>query len=279
VALAIPCFDGAPTLGMVLEAVARLDPAPAEVLVVDDGSSDETATVAGRAGVRVVRHARNRGLAAARNTALRETRAPILTFLDDDCVPAPELLSVLLPAVTAEGVGGVGGCEGSIGEGATGWDRWRAAFRPQTHGPEPLDEVWMLPGLCCAYRREALEAVGGFDERFRTNGEDVDVGLRLRAAGWRLRYRPAAGVTHLRRDGFCSLLALCYRYNYWGALALRRNGESAAHLLRGQLRWTAVSVGSSLKRLRSPVLAGASVLLGLAGLAGTLAGLAAPKGG
>ncbi len=246
VALAIPCFNGAETLGAVLAAVARLDPAPSEVLIVDDGSTDETRSLASAAGVRVVAHGCNRGLGAGRNTALRETRAPYLLFLDDDCEPCPDLLSVVLPALAAEDVGGVGGCEGSIGEGASGWDLWRAAFRPQTHGLEPLDEVWMLPGLCCAYRR--------------------------------LRYRPAARVTHLRRDGFTSLLGLCYRYNFWGAMALRRNGAGAAHLLRGQFRWTVVSVGSSLKRLRSPLLAGASVFLGLAGLAGTFAGIVAPKG-
>lgn len=278
VALAIPCFNGAETLGAVLAAVARLDPAPSEVLVVDDGSTDETRSLAAAAGVRVVAHGRNRGLGAARNTALHETRAPVLLFLDDDCVPGPDLVSVVLEALVTEEFGGVGGCEASVGEGASGWDLWRAAFRPQTHGLEPLDEVWMLPGLCCAYRRKALEAIGGFDERFRTNGEDVDLGLRLRAAGWRLCYRPAARVTHLRRDGFMSLLGLCYRYNYWGAMALRCNGAGAAHLLQGQLRWMVVSAGSSLKRLRSPLLAGASVFLGLAGLAGTLVGLVAPKG-
>ena len=272
--LAIPCFDGGETLAQVLGAVRALDPAPAEVLLVDDGSTDISAERAEAEGCRVVRHGFNRGLGAARNSAVVAARTEYIVFIDADCLPEPGMIGALLAGFDAPDVAGVGGRELSGGPCPTAFDLWRLAFRPQTHGPSPLTDVWMLPGLCCAYRRSALAAVGGFDGYYRTNGEDVDLGVRLRERGWKLRYRPTAGVTHVRRDGFKSLLAMCWRYGFWDSLALGSNRKQALHLLRGQFLWMVASSWSSWNRLGSAKLAAASPLLGTAGLAGTLAGIA-----
>ncbi|MBI3891261.1 MAG: glycosyltransferase [Candidatus Wallbacteria bacterium] len=271
--LAIPCYNGGETFPRVLEAVRRLEPAPMEVVVVDDGSTDGSAAVAEEQGLRVVRHGFNRGLGAARNSAVVASRGEIIVFLDADCLPEPGLLGDLLAGFDAPDVAGVGGRELGAGAQPTLYDVWRLAFRPQTHGPEPRPDVWMLPGLCCAYRRSALAAVGGFDAFYRTNGEDVDAGVRLRERGWKLRYRPGAGVTHVRRDGFRTLLGMCWRFGFWGAFALACNRHPALHLLRGQLRWTAVCAWSSWNRLGSSVLALASPCFGLAGLGGTVTGI------
>ena len=79
-------------------------------IVVDDGPDDDTAAVAERHGIRLVRHEENRGLSAARNTGIRAARAPIVAFTDDDCVPAVDWLERLLEAYDvsddAVGIGG-----------------------------------------------------------------------------------------------------------------------------------------------------------------------------
>lgn len=271
--LAIPCRNGAATLRQVLQSVRRLEPPPEEVVVIDDGSTDDTAAIAEEAGAKVVRHGFNRGLGSARNSAVVASKGDFIVFLDADCVPEPGLIRELLDGFDAPDVGGVGGRELGAGSKPTRFDVWRLAFRPQTHGREPLPDVWMLPGLCCAYRRSALAAVGGFDAFYRRNGEDVDLGVRLRERGWKLRYRPAAAVTHLRHDSFGSLLSMCWRYGFWGAFALGANRHPALYLLRGQVRWTVVSAWSSWNRLGSLRLAISSPFLGLAGLLGTVAGM------
>ncbi len=272
VCLAIPCFNAAVSLGQVLEAVARLQPGPAEVLIIDDGSQDQTNRIARDCGVRVIEHGQNRGLAAARNTAVSSTSLPLILFLDSDCVPHEGVLAALLCGLEDGDTAGVGGQEVSSGPTPTLHDRWRLAFRPQSHGQYPREDVWMLPGLCALYRRNALLETGGFDEHFSRNGEDVDMGIRLRKKGWRLAYRPSATVAHLRADSFGSLARLCFAHAYSGAHALRWNGEPAWHLLRGQPRWLVVSTVSSLLRHGSIRLALESPVLGVLGMVGTILG-------
>lgn len=271
VSVAIPVKDGRRTLPRVLEGVAALDPAPAEVLVVDDGSRDGSGDLARERGSRVVRFEENRGLAVARNRALVEVTTPYILFLDADVVPPRDILLSLLDGLDAPEVAGVGGREGQVMDGSA-CDLWRTSFRPQSHGDTDRDDVWMLPGLCALYRRTALEEIGGFDETFRSYGEDVDVGIRLRAAGYRLAYRARAVVAHIRRDGTASLLQLCFSHSRGGAAAMRRNGLDPWTLLAGQLRWALVAVGSCLLTHRRPLLALASPLFSLAGLAGVVSG-------
>ena len=83
-----------------------------------------------------------------------------------------------------------------------------------------------LSGLCMSFRRDAVERVGGFDLAFRTNGEDMDIGMRLTAAGYRLRYIPQARVYHQRTDDEASLkrtMAAWYSAAYRARKANRRH--------------------------------------------------------
>ena len=79
-----------------------------ETIVVDDGSTDDTSAVGHRHGARVIRHPANRGLSAARNSGVLAAGAPVVAFLDDDCVPEPSWARKLL-AAHGDGVIGVGG--------------------------------------------------------------------------------------------------------------------------------------------------------------------------
>src|ERR1700742_3370870 len=91
-----------------LRALAAQKDVDLQVIVVDDGSTDDTAGVASEHGVTVVRHEINRGASAARNTGIRAATAPVVAFLDDDCEPEPEWARELLDAYE-DGVIGVGG--------------------------------------------------------------------------------------------------------------------------------------------------------------------------
>ena len=276
IAVGVPCFNEEARLPALLDAMRALDPAPGAILVLDDGSDDRTATLADADGVELLRHGANRGLAAARNTLWRRARErgyPFISFLDADVTPPPDWLE-LLGAVLAEDprLAGVGGRNvDPLEDGGERPDQWRARFWRQDLGDAPLLDAPMLVGACATYRVDALQDIGGFDDTFRTNGEDVDVGRRLRAAGYRLRYEPSLMVKHRRRDGAGSLLRLCFRHCRDGMRATRKTPDElpgALELVVGMGRKTLTAPGAALLKRKDPleaVLGAAACGAGLVG--------------
>lgn len=166
----------------------------------DDGSTDATPEIAGRhPGIRLVRIG-NRGLSAARNEGLGAATGEIVAYIDDDAYPDPHWLSYLAAAFRASDHAGIGGpnipppTEETVAE-------W-VAYAPGGPVHVLLDDTVAehLPGCNMAFRRECLEAIGGFDPHFRTAGDDVDLCWRLQARGWTLGFSPGAMVWHRRRN-------------------------------------------------------------------------------
>ena len=197
-------LNGAPGVDRCLAALSRqtLD-GRIEAVVVDDGSTDDTADVAHRYGARVVRHPTNKGLSAARNSGVLAASSEIVAFLDDDCEPRPDWAKCLL-AVHGDGVLGVGGPV--IPNGGDG----PLARYLERHNPlEPLEielstseslpyrlliylrglwtdthnrgrrPVYSLVGANMSYRRDRLIDAGLFDERFKFGAEELDLCRRL----------------------------------------------------------------------------------------------------
>lgn len=188
-----------------VDGLARLSatlPADVAVIVVDDGSADPAAirAAAGPAAT-VLRHDRAHGPAAARNTGLATARTPLVAFLDSDVVPEPGWLAPLLEAFADPAVGlaaprivALPPIEGLLG-------RYEAVRSSLDLGPDPAlvvprSRVAYVPSAALLVRRAA--AGPGFDEALHA-AEDVEFELRLHAAGWRMRYVPAARVAHDHR--------------------------------------------------------------------------------
>ena len=196
VTIVVPVYGDAERLALCLAPLAGETP----VIVVDDGSPDggAIAAVADRFGARYVRHLRNRGAAAARNTGLELAATPIVAFLDADCVPPAgfpgELLDHLAdPAVglVAPRIVSLGGQSGRI----AAYERCHSALDmgPQPSRVRPYSWVWYVPSAAMVARRTALGR--GFDEDLEL-GEDVDLVWRLHDAGWQVRYDPRTRVAH-----------------------------------------------------------------------------------
>jgi glycosyltransferase involved in cell wall biosynthesis len=106
----IPAFNVARFLPGCVESLLTQTLTPAEILVIDDGSADNSAEIACRyPGVKLIRHDRNRGLAAARNTAFRSAECDLVASLDADCVAEPSWLANLTQHMQDLEVAGVGG--------------------------------------------------------------------------------------------------------------------------------------------------------------------------
>jgi GT2 family glycosyltransferase len=216
-------FNGADGLGRCLGALANQTLAePFEVIVVDDGSTDDSVQIAERRGARVVLHASNRGLAAARNTGVLAASGEIVALVDDDCEPAPDWAQALLAAYDEDTLG-VGG---PIEPGTA--DRFMGRFLQRNNPLRPLEpdlaasdalvhrlrlylrRQWRPPseprryaapalvGANMSFRRAALVDAGLFDPTFTFGAEDVELGLRITrsAARGRLVFDPRPRVVH-----------------------------------------------------------------------------------
>ncbi|MGY2128006.1 mycofactocin biosynthesis glycosyltransferase MftF [Blastococcus sp. SYSU DS0617] len=229
VTVVVPVKDRPAELARLLAAL-RADPATAglPVVVVDDGSA---APVRAQ-GVVVVRHEAARGPAAARNAGLRAVRTPFVAFLDSDCVPRPGWLSALLPhladprlAVVAPRIVGLPGRGWLQDHEAVG-----GALDMGEHAApvRPLSGVSYVPSAALLCRRSALGA--GFDEALRV-AEDVDLVWRLTAAGWRVRYDPAAEVAHQHPTGTVEWVRRRAFYGTGAALLAARHGGLVSPLV------------------------------------------------
>jgi hypothetical protein len=210
VAVVVPNYDGERWLSGVLQSVASQTVAPREVLVVDDGSTDNSlALLAERfPEVRVLALGSNRGFARAANAGLRAVTADAVALVNTDVVLAPDWLERAAAALAAApraaavatklvdlddptliyDAGDVlrrdGACE------------QRGRFERDAGRYDAPGEVFSACAGAALYRRAAVLGAGGFDERFGTYLEDVDLGLRLRVAGWRCRWEPRAVARH-----------------------------------------------------------------------------------
>jgi len=241
--------DGAAQIGRALESLrAQTIADRLQVVVVDDGSADATAEVAARAGAAVVRHGRNRGLAASRNSGVAAASAPVVAFIDDDCEADARWAERLLDAYE-DGVAGVGGTV----EPGPGDDFTRAYLR--RHNPlEPLElelarsghplyrlrlyllrqwttavragrrDVFSLVGASMSFRREDLDRLGGFDEAFTFGAEELELCYRMRRAapGRRLVMAADARVVHHFRPSLRDTLRRSRSYGRGTARLHRR---------------------------------------------------------
>lgn len=215
----IPAYNVAEFLPRCMQSLLEQYLAVDEILVIDDGSSDNSAELAASCkGVTLVRHGVNKGLAAARNTAMQVARNEFVASIDADCIAHPSWLSALVKNMTDPKLAGVGG---KLSEAVqeTLADRWRAVHMPQEWGDSLLRNPRFLFGCNNLFRKSAVLEAGGYDERMRTNGEDADLCRRLRERGWDLLYDPSAGATHLRHDTTRSILETYWRWWRFGVNA------------------------------------------------------------
>ncbi|GEP36470.1 mycofactocin system glycosyltransferase [Nocardioides psychrotolerans] len=270
VTVVVPTRDRA---GAVAGLIASLPPG-LPVVVVDDGSTDpgSLAAVAAEHGARLVRHPRNLGPAAARNSGLRAVRTAYVVFCDSDVRPDPGWLGALRRHLDDPAVALVGprvlGLQG-LGQGAGSWvERYEQDRSSLDLGPTPAavrvhGAVAYLPSACLLARVADLGT--GFDEAMRS-GEDVDLVWRLLGEGKGVRYEPAAVVRHDHRTRPRAWLARKAFYGTSAApLAARHPGAVAPVVITP---WTVVWSVALLaqRRWSAPV-----AVLALAGTTASLA--------
>lgn len=235
ITVAIPCFNGEKFIGNTIESVLAQTQKPDYIFVIDDGSTDNSYTIISKYPVQVIRHTQNLGLAAARNTALYNTETELILFVDADAYASPELIETITKIFEIGAYAGVGG-RGIEQQIITIEDFWRSLHAAQSYGKKFKDDCEYLYGLCMAYRVNILKEVGGFDPIYRTNAEDVDIGLKLTNKGYKLAYTPNAIVYHQRQDNLHTLRKAMYSWYFWGYISRFKNRRKPWRLFAGVIK-------------------------------------------
>ena len=273
IALCVPCFREAERVPELAAGLRALEPAPGVILMLDDGSDDRTGALLRDEGFEVLVHERNLGLGVGRNTLWRRADSLGMTavaFIDADVVPPVDYLRRVASFLSESGLAGVGG-RNVDSQPRSRSDVWRGRFWPQSLGDRPLMDAPLLVGACASYRIAALREVGGFNPDFRTHGEDVEVGRRLRRTGQRLAYEPSLMVHHRRSDDPRALLRSCFlhcREGMRATLATPMETGEPANLMFGMGRKLVRAPMAALIKRRDP----AEAVLGLAACSAGLLG-------
>jgi GT2 family glycosyltransferase len=198
VSVVVCTYNGAATLADCLDGLQNLDYPDYEVIVVSDGSTDAVGQIVSEYEVQLI-ETENRGLSSARNTGLRAATGEIVAYTDDDTRPDVDWLRYLAHTFATTDYAAVGG-PNPLPPYARGVEQCVSnAPGGPTHVLLTDRDAEHIPGCNMAFRRSALEAVGGFDEQFRIAGDDVDVCWRLLENGLKLGFNPGAVVWHRRR--------------------------------------------------------------------------------
>jgi glycosyltransferase involved in cell wall biosynthesis len=199
VSVIIPCFNQAHFLDEAVDSVLTQTYSEVEVVVVDDGSDDNSYEVAGRhPGVRRIRQP-NRGVAAARNLGLRESSGSCAVFLDADDRLLPHALDVGVEAlVKRPQIAFAAGMSRDIREDGQPMQGERQPLVTQDHYLRLLEDCYIWSGSSVIYRRAAIEAIGGFNESLDA-ADDYELYLKL-AFSYPV-YCHDAVVTDYRRHG------------------------------------------------------------------------------
>jgi cellulose synthase/poly-beta-1,6-N-acetylglucosamine synthase-like glycosyltransferase/peptidoglycan/xylan/chitin deacetylase (PgdA/CDA1 family) len=229
VSVIVPAYNEEKGIAATIESLLR-STHPVEIIVVDDGSSDKTAQIASyylHYGVQLLTQA-NAGKSAALNTGIRRARHEIVVMLDGDTVFEPDAVGRLAEALRDPEVGAVSG-NAKVGNRTGLLGRWQhieyvVGFNLDRRLYDLAGCMPTVPGAIGAFRRAALEQVGGLSED--TLAEDTDLTMAILRAGWRVRYVPEAIAWTEAPASLSQLWKQRYRWSYGTMQAMWKHRRS-----------------------------------------------------
>lgn len=220
----VPTFNGASRIGHCLDALTKqLAGRNIEILIVDDGSTDDLAAVVSQfSSARLISQS-NAGPAAARNRGASQARGTILLFTDDDCIPTPGWLDAMLAPFSDSGIVGVKGAYRTRQRSLAA--RFvQIEYEDKYRLMASLDTIDFIDTYSAAFRRERFLEMNGYDTSFPVAcAEDVELSYRMSARGWKMKFVPSAIVYHTHPSTFSSYLRKKYKFAFWRMLAVRKN--------------------------------------------------------
>ncbi|MBV6624308.1 MAG: glycosyltransferase [Rivularia sp. (in: Bacteria)] len=230
ISIVIPVYNGGEDFRKCLDSIGKSFRCPDEVIVVSDGDTDGSWQTAEASGAKVLRLPASGGPARARNIGAKAARGDILFFVDADVMLHPNTLSLIEEKFQQQA--DLAALIGSYDD-APGADNFLSQYKNLFHhynhqiSSEVASTFW---GACGAIRRSVFDEIGGFDESYcKPCIEDIELGYRLRKAGYSIGLYKDIQVKHLKRWQFISLLRaeIFYRALPWTELILRDRNLNA----------------------------------------------------
>ncbi len=216
ISVIIPAYNASTTIGKALEALSKQNCfQPFEVIVVDDGSVDNTGDIVRSfASVKYVRQD-NAGPAAARNHGAKLAQGEFLAFTDSDCIPHEDWLSQLMAGMSQQQVGVVAGSYGIANpESRLARCVYQEILWRHTHLMPDFPNSFGSYNFCV--RKNVFDAVGAFNPAYRrASGEDNDLSYKIRRSGWRIYFARKALVDHYHPTQVLKYLKEQFRHGFW----------------------------------------------------------------
>jgi len=199
VSVIVCSYNGGQTLEACLRSLKKVNYPDYEVVLVDDGSTDNTKEIVSHHPWVNAIHQPNMGLSVARNVGAAHATGEIIAYTDSDCMADPDWLYYLVGTLLSGNYAGVGGP--NISPPAQNWQQACVAAAPGGPSHVLLTDVVAehIPGCNMAFHRWAFDKIGGFDPEYRKAGDDVDFCWRLQQEGEVIAFSPSAIVWHYRR--------------------------------------------------------------------------------
>lgn len=248
----IPVHNGEDSLGECLRSLSASHRVPTEIIVVDDGSSDNSARIAWLEGARVIQIAERSGPATARNLGANAANSPYLLFVDADVAVHPDAVERAWQALDGHPESGAAFGSYDSNPSSSGFvSQFRNLLHHFTHSVSHSDAstFWAAFGIV---RREEFLRHGGFDESYaHPSVEDIELGMRMSRAGMQIKLDRGMQVCHAKHWTLGSVVHtdIFRRAWPWSKLLLRHGGMKDDLNLRWSQRlsagfaWAAVVAG------------------------------------
>jgi glycosyltransferase involved in cell wall biosynthesis len=223
ISVIVPVYNGEKTIGRCLEALLRQTKKPDEIIVVDDGSKDQTRAMAKKFSGVILLEQEHMGPAAARNTGARKARGDILLFIDSDCMASENWVAEMVKPFENKEVSGVQGRYRTEQKGVIArfaqleiedrYDRMRKK-----------SYIDFIGSYAAGYRKDVFLKCGGFDEAFSmASGEDPELSFKLAKAGHKMVFNANAVVYHKHVASLEAYLKQKFWRAYWRVLLYKKH--------------------------------------------------------
>jgi GT2 family glycosyltransferase len=215
VSIYIPVFNVERTIKEVLNSVITQTIKFDEIIVINDYSNDQTLNILNKfKNIKIINNKKNMGLSYCRNLGLKSSKNKFVASIDGDVVLDKNWLEIVLTKLKQN----IAMCGGNMVEKnlENKFNKWRSVYYSQNWGDKNMQNPPFLFGCNTIQKKDVWNEVGGYDENFKTNGEDIDFCAKLRDKGFGTYYLSQAKCYHLQNDDSKSLSQRIWRYHSYG---------------------------------------------------------------
>jgi GT2 family glycosyltransferase len=245
----IPVYgERSEALSATLSACLKLTHLVSRILVVDDGSPEPVSLpdwARSSPQISILRLPQNQGISAARNAAIALSNATFLACINTEVLPDPDWLDTCLDYISSRP--SVGACYTRVVPQSPDriLTRWRMRFQEPKYA-EQSGPTLFAHGHAVLFRKEAVDAVGGYDVRYRRHHEDSDICERMKKAGWESHFVASSRCVSIQQDSLKELAAKQLRDSGWYS----PSESSLVHLYLHLSKWTFIRAGRNLLKGR-----------------------------